>query len=245
MKIWEHRQQGNFSYIERFELNGVLVGNDSVRPGFLICYLLATNENTTFFRLAAEAEGDAGDDRARANFNQKTFIKEFSTMEQFMRYFTERGMKTWDLDLFYQETQLSVSGQAWSTVIGVSYPLETPINVIPLLSEIEGKTFEYHSFDPVLVKNMKQLFQLNQKQTICSLLKLSEYENIYSEFIDGMAADGFVFPQGEMIVIQGYTAKKLHEDFPLSPLGAYNYLIYLSEDPEDAIADLKRGLPRK
>ena len=43
----------------------------------------------------------------------------------------------------------------------------------------------------------------------------------------------------------GYYASKLVEDFPLSPLGAYNYLIYLREDPQNAIADLKAGLPIK
>ena len=38
---------------------------------------------------------------------------------------------------------------------------------------------------------------------------------------------------------------KLVEDFSLSPLGAYNYLIYLRENPQNALADLKAGLPRK
>lgn len=47
------------------------------------------------------------------------------------------------------------------------------------------------------------------------------------------------------IIEHGYYASKLVEEFPLSPLGAYNYLIYLREDPEHALANLKAGLPKK
>ena len=47
------------------------------------------------------------------------------------------------------------------------------------------------------------------------------------------------------ICVSGYTAKLLNEKYPLSPLGAFNYLIYLRENPEEAIANLKKGLPRK
>ena len=43
----------------------------------------------------------------------------------------------------------------------------------------------------------------------------------------------------------GYTAETLHRDYNLSPLGAYNYLVYLKEDPNNALTDLKAGLPRK
>ena len=37
----------------------------------------------------------------------------------------------------------------------------------------------------------------------------------------------------------------LSKEYYLSPLGAYNYLVYLIEDPERALADLKAGLPTK
>lgn len=45
--------------------------------------------------------------------------------------------------------------------------------------------------------------------------------------------------------MHGYTAEFLSKEYNLSPLGAYNYLVYLIEDPERALADLKAGLPTK
>ena len=40
-----------------------------------------------------------------------------------------------------------------------------------------------------------------------------------------------------------FTAQNLATNYPLSALGSYNYLIYLREIPEKALADLKAGLP--
>ena len=45
--------------------------------------------------------------------------------------------------------------------------------------------------------------------------------------------------------VEGFTAKYLAENYSLTPLGAYNYLIYLSNDPKKALADLEAGLPKK
>ena len=56
-------------------------------------------------------------------------------------------------------------------------------------------------------------------------------------------AGSYHFEDG--IIEHGYYASKLVEEFPLSQLGAYNYLIYLREDPEHALANLKAGLPKK
>lgn len=47
------------------------------------------------------------------------------------------------------------------------------------------------------------------------------------------------------IEVNGYSAKILNGNYPLSLLGAYNYLVYLREEPDQALADLKKGLPRK
>lgn len=47
------------------------------------------------------------------------------------------------------------------------------------------------------------------------------------------------------IKVEGFTAQHLATNYPLSALGAYNYLIYLREMPEKALADLKAGLPTR
>lgn len=73
------------------------------------------------------------------------------------------------------------------------------------------------------------------------LNKLHKYGDIFYEFYYYVLRE----PVEDEIVEAGYCASKLIEEYSLSPFGAYNYLIYLREDPEKAIADLKAGLPRK
>ena len=45
--------------------------------------------------------------------------------------------------------------------------------------------------------------------------------------------------------IRGYSAQDIYEKTYLTETGAYNYLIYLDKHPEQALKDLKNGLPRK
>lgn len=50
--------------------------------------------------------------------------------------------------------------------------------------------------------------------------------------------------KGTLISGQGYDVKILCKDYKLSMVGAYNYMIYLRENPNQALADLKTGLPK-
>lgn len=45
--------------------------------------------------------------------------------------------------------------------------------------------------------------------------------------------------------IRGYSAQDIYEKTYLTEIGAYNYLIYLEKNPEQALKDLKNGLPQK
>lgn len=45
--------------------------------------------------------------------------------------------------------------------------------------------------------------------------------------------------------VKGYSAQDIYEKTYLTEIGAYNYLIYLDKHPEQALKDLKNGLPRK
>lgn len=88
------------------------------------------------------------------------------------------------------------------------------------------------------------LHHVNQSQTRAEKTydKLSQHEDIRSEFYQYIMEE--TFPQ-KAICIEGFTAEYLANNYPLSPLGAYNYLIYLREMPDKALADLKAGLPTK
>lgn len=43
----------------------------------------------------------------------------------------------------------------------------------------------------------------------------------------------------------GCTVKRLQQETSLTELGAFNYMIYLYNKPEEALANLKKGLPRR
>ncbi len=84
---------------------------------------------------------------------------------------------------------------------------------------------------------------LNEKRALDSLTSLKKHEDIMMEFYDYIILEGF---QGKRkIQVCNYTAQQLFENYELSVLGAFNYLIYLREEPEEALADLKKGLPRR
>lgn len=83
---------------------------------------------------------------------------------------------------------------------------------------------------------------LSEQRADATITKLAKHKDIYLEFSEYISKR--VFPENGIMVC-GYNAETLHQNFSLSPLGAYNYLIYLEEHPQEALADLKGGLLRK
>ena len=109
--------------------------------------------------------------------------------------------------------------------------------------DIEENTFRYHSFDGDLVDAMQSRYGLSIKKTVLALSKLEKYPDIWEEFTEGMTQDPFRFPKEGAVSVEGHTAEELFHCTKLKELGAYNYLIYLREQPERALADLEKGLP--
>lgn len=83
----------------------------------------------------------------------------------------------------------------------------------------------------------------NQEYAKKAYEKLCKYQDIRNEFYNYVMNEEF--PKENMIKVEGYTAKELCNTTILNPLGAYNYLIYLRDNPEEALANLKAGLPIK
>lgn len=74
--------------------------------------------------------------------------------------------------------------------------------------------------------------------------ELARHSDIYEEFINYILA-GETFDETSAIVVEGYTAKQLTNETFLTPLGAFNFLVYLKEEPQEALADLKAKLPHR
>ena len=84
---------------------------------------------------------------------------------------------------------------------------------------------------------------LSAKRTDKMIRDLRIHFDLYSEIVEYLMA-GKEYRK-KLIDVEGYTVEKLCDKFNLSIVGAYNYLIYLREDTENALADLKAGLPRR
>lgn len=97
----------------------------------------------------------------------------------------------------------------------------------------------------MLCRYIQQKYQYSEKRAYTMVKQIAVHDEIFEEFFNYARVGKFCKKDKSQTKICGYTAEILNRDYSLSPLGAYNYLVYLIEDPEHAIADLKAGLPRK
>lgn len=101
------------------------------------------------------------------------------------------------------------------------------------------------SQNEIIIKEyLKNHIGLTEKRVIQEYDGLCVYSDIESEFAFYIK-NGWIDNKIEWLTIEGFTAKQLHEQYQLSELGAYNYLIYLREEAKEALEFLKKGLPRK
>ena len=52
--------------------------------------------------------------------------------------------------------------------------------------------------------------------------------------------NGSFIPEKQCYKVQGYSAEQIHKTTHLEVLGAFNYLVYLSTKPQEALANLKK-----
>lgn len=243
MKIVKKAQKVYDSCVEQFELNDMLLARSDFMSGALIAYLLSSTHDVKLISFHFSEETEIGGQRQVITGEGSDFCEQFQTIESFMRNMASANISEWELRFLYQKQEIVATGHTWSTVVGVSYSATSKTNLIPLFYSIEEKSYEYHTFDKEIVVCVMERFELKIKAAIKSLLKLSKYTDIYSEFTDVIKYGKWV-NKHTAISVEGFTAEQLNSNYPLSLLGAYNYLIYLRESPEEALEDLRKGLPR-
>ena len=95
-----------------------------------------------------------------------------------------------------------------------------------------------------LIKNyLLEDCDMSNQRAENALKKLSSHIDILIEFY--FYVKNRRFKEFSPITVKKISAKQLVDTTYLSPVGAYNYLIYLRESPKEALEDLKKGLPRK
>ena len=101
------------------------------------------------------------------------------------------------------------------------------------------------SQNEIIIKEyLKNHMELSEKRILQEYDGLREYPDIENEFAFYIE-NGWDDKKVDWIVVEGFSARQLNEQYPLSVLGAYNYLIYLREEVDEAKKFLKQGLPRK
>jgi hypothetical protein len=169
-----------------------------------------------------------------------------SDLDKLVSVFKSKKLVKWECRVKYNCKTITFFGWANITEIGVLYREDADgVNLLPLLSSVEAETWEYHCYSKRLIENLKSRYGLTTKTAVVSVMELEKFPDIWEEFRCGLNAEQFSFPQENAVSSKGYTAETLCRDYPLSELGAYNYLIYLRENPEEALENLKKGLPRK
>lgn len=102
---------------------------------------------------------------------------------------------------------------------------------------------EENKRDTMVKRHLIEHYNMSDQKAENALKKLSIHLDILSEFY--FYVKNQRFKEFDPITVKKISAKQLIESMHLSPLDAYNYLIYLRVSPEKALEDLKNGLPRK
>lgn len=97
----------------------------------------------------------------------------------------------------------------------------------------------------MLQRYIQQKYGYSDKRARSILNQMILYDDIFEEFFNYARAEKFCKNDNTQTQVCGYTAETLHRDYNLSPLGAYNYLVYLKENHDNALINLEAGLSRK
>ena len=194
--------------------------------------------------LIADEESETGTVPEKVRIDSSR-IADFYGIGVLAGMFRKFGLRKWLVKGKYQNAALEVFGRADSTIVSVSCQSDARFDLFWLMSSLEAGTYDYTDCDEALLGWVETKYWMPRKRAILAIQKLQGHEDIYSEFRAGISDQGFAFPAADPVCIAGYTAVKLFRNYPLSEIGAYNYLVYLRERPEEALDDLKNGLPRK
>lgn len=236
---------GYLSMIERYDLNETYCESKG-NKGLIICYTLAAGKCCRLVLLDLEAKHEeiGVPIKWHKKYTEDSFGETFSSLKDFLSCFGDDDFGRWHLTVIYKGCEIVLSGERDAAEIAVSYGKDEKINLLPLLSEIETATYEYNNCDKKVLETLKTQYRMTEKRAVLTIRKLQSEEDIYREFVSVVVSGKPVSETGA-VCVEGFTAERLNGHYPLSLLGAYNYLIYLRECPAEAKKDLEDGLPRK
>ena len=98
--------------------------------------------------------------------------------------------------------------------------------------------------EPIIIEYIKSEYGYSDTKARKTLNYLLQVKAIAFEFLHFIENGSFV-PNRYASVFFGYTAKKISTETDLTVLGAFNYMVFLKQNPNEALLNLEKGLPRK
>lgn len=95
------------------------------------------------------------------------------------------------------------------------------------------------------VRYIEKTYEYSEKRAKMMAEQIYKHDEIFEEFFNYMRIGKMRKKDRSQVEVCGYTAERLYNEYDLSPLGVYNYLVYLKEEPQRALEDLKQGLPKR
>ena len=96
----------------------------------------------------------------------------------------------------------------------------------------------------VICQFIRETYSMSEQQANDAWEYLKQDMHVLFEFKYYVAKGEFV-PAKNCYKVQGYSAEQLYTTTYLEVLGAFNYLIYLTMKPQEALDKLKKELPRR
>ena len=96
----------------------------------------------------------------------------------------------------------------------------------------------------VICQFIRETYSMSEQQANDAWEYLKQDMHVLFEFKYYVAKGEFV-PAKNCYKVHGYSAEQLYTTTYLEVLGAFNYLIYLTMKPQEALDKLKKGLPRR
>ena len=107
---------------------------------------------------------------------------------------------------------------------------------------IEKETIENQTENDIAeaISYIEKNYEYTEKRAKNTVTVMSKYPEIFDEFLNYTRTGDLCKEDGSKTIVEGYTAEELYVHYPLSVLGTYKYMVYLTAEPKDAIIDLER-----
>ena len=129
--------------------------------------------------------------------------------------------------------QVEITDEETERILNKEITMESVVNYYDNQGLCSIDTLRYS-----LIRDYLLTFDKYNEDRIIEIIEnLKKYGDIFFEFYDYVLYEEFI---EDGLVVEGYSARQLYEISRFNPLDAYTYLIYLRDNPQEALKQLKQ-----